>query len=244
MQIAEAYQPFVFGHIRFAHFAAAQMLAIAFVGRIRWPLFGNHHARQLLHFPFWHGAYWKGVLFEIRRYLFPTGEPKKYVGHHPLAQLAMFFVITLGVAWMIVTGFAHSSEGAQDGSLIDRLFVWLHGLIWNCQNVHRLHHPGMWRIAIFTIIHSYVPMREDSMSRQSNLSTMISGHGTLKDDRAGRSGPVRFMAVPVLRRRDSPVLDKEQGRHGANHHRLGRRDRCGLCHHGAGRTFPRRSRHA
>jgi Ni/Fe-hydrogenase 1 B-type cytochrome subunit len=183
MQIAEAYDQFVFGYIRFAHFAAGQVLAVAFLGRVYWALVGNHHAKQMFYVPIWRASFWAEVIYELRWYLFLAREPKKYVGHNPLAQLAMFFFITLGVSWMIVTGFALYAEGAQAGSLPDIWFGWMRGLIWNSQTVHTLHHLGMWWIVIFMIIHIYVAIREDIMSRQSIVSTMISGQRTFKDDR-------------------------------------------------------------
>ena len=40
----------------------------------------------------------------------------------------------------------------------------------------------MWALVIFTILHIYAAIREDIMSRQSMVSTMISGHRTFKDD--------------------------------------------------------------
>jgi Ni/Fe-hydrogenase 1 B-type cytochrome subunit len=133
--------------------------------------------------PIFRKGYWPEVWFEIRWYLFLAKEPKKYVGHNPLAQLAMFFFITLGVIFQIVTGFALYAEGAQAGSLPDILFGWLRGLIWNSQTIHTLHHLGMWWIVIFIFVHIYVAIREDIMGRQSIVSTMISGHRTFKDDR-------------------------------------------------------------
>lgn len=183
MQIGEATQQFVFGYIRFAHFAAGWVLALGFLGRIYWAFFGNHHSRQLFYVPFWSGTFWREVWFEIRWYLFLAKEPKKYVGHNPLAQLAMFFFITLGVSFMIVTGMALYAEGAQEGSLTHTLFGWVHNLTWNSQRLHTLHHLGMWWIVIFMIVHIYVAIREDIMSRQSIVSTMISGTRTFKDDR-------------------------------------------------------------
>ena len=51
MQIAEATHQFVFGYIRFAHFAAGWILALGFLGRIYWAIFGNPHARQLFLLP-------------------------------------------------------------------------------------------------------------------------------------------------------------------------------------------------
>jgi len=183
MQIGEATEQFVFGYIRFAHFAAGWILTIGFLGRIYWAFFGNHHARQLFYVPFWSAHFWSELWDELRWYLFIAREPKKYVGHNPLAQLAMFFFITLGVSFMIVTGMALYAEGAQEGSLTADLFGWVHGLSWNSQRLHTLHHLGMWWIVIFMIVHIYVAIREDIMSRQSIVSTMISGHRTFKDDR-------------------------------------------------------------
>ena len=183
MQIGEATDQFVFGYIRFAHFAAGWVLAIGFLGRVYWALVGNHHARQMFYVPVWSGHFWAEVWFEIRWYLFLAREPKKYVGHNPLAQLAMFFFITLGVGFMIVTGLTLYAEGAQAGSLTHDLFGWLIGWVQNTQRLHTLHHLGMWWIVIFMIVHIYVAIREDIMSRQSIVSTMISGHRTFKDDR-------------------------------------------------------------
>lgn len=179
----EAYDQFLFGYIRFAHFAAGMILTVGFLGRIYWAVFGNHHARQLFYLPVLNGHWWREVWFEIRWYLFLESEPKKYVGHNPLAQLAMFFFITIGVSFMIVTGMALYAEGAGQGSLYDDLFGWVIGLVGNTQRLHTLHHLGMWWIVIFMIVHIYVAIREDIMSRQSIVSTMISGHRTFKDDR-------------------------------------------------------------
>ncbi|WP_095590905.1 Ni/Fe-hydrogenase, b-type cytochrome subunit [Actibacterium ureilyticum] len=184
MQIAEATHQFVFGYIRFAHFAAGWILTIGFLGRIYWAIFGNHHARQLFYIKFWSGAFWDEVWHEIKWYLFLAREPKKYVGHNPLAQLAMFFFITLGVSFMIVTGLALYSEGLGHDSLLFKMFGWVFGVFGdNPHYVHTFHHLGMWWIVVFMIVHIYVAIREDIMSRQSIVSTMISGHRTFKDDR-------------------------------------------------------------
>lgn len=183
MQIGEAVEQFVMGYIRFAHFAAAMILTVGFFGRIYWALVGNHHARQMFYIPIFNRRYWQELLFELRWYFFLEKEPKKYVGHNPLAQGAMFFFITLGLTFMLVTGWALYAEGAGQGSLPDSFMGWVLGLVQNSQRLHTLHHLGMWSIVIFMIIHIYAAIREDIMSRQSMVSTMISGHRTFKDDR-------------------------------------------------------------
>ena len=183
MQIGEATDQFVFGYIRFAHFAAAMIMTVGFFGRIYWGMVGNHHSKQMFRLPITNRHWWSEVLFEIRWYLLLEKEPKKYIGHNPLAQLAMFFFMTLGLSFMIVTGFALYAEGEGQGGFFDTVFGWVIPLVGSSQTLHGLHQLGMWAIVVFVMIHIYVAVREDIMSRQSIVSTMISGHRTFKDDR-------------------------------------------------------------
>jgi len=183
MQIGEPVSQFVMGYIRFAHFAAAMILTVGFFGRIYWAFMGNSHARQMFYIPVWNRRYWSELMFELRWYFFLEKEPKKYVGHNPLAQIAMFFFMTIGLSFMLITGWALYAEGAGQGSLPDSVMGWVLGLVHNSQRLHTLHHLGMWAIVVFMIIHIYAAIREDIMSRQSMVSTMISGHRTFKDDR-------------------------------------------------------------
>ncbi|MCA0847079.1 Ni/Fe-hydrogenase, b-type cytochrome subunit [Salipiger thiooxidans] len=182
MNFAEATHQFVMGYNRFIHFACGQLLTVAFAGRVYWALVGNHHSRQLFYVPVWRKAWWKEVMHELRWYAFLEDVPKKYVGHNPLAQVAMFFFMTIGITFMLLTGWALYAEGAGQGSLPDMVMGWLIGLVGNTQILHGLHHLGMWFIVIFMMIHIYAAIREDIMSRQSMVSTMISGHRTFKDD--------------------------------------------------------------
>ncbi|APX23019.1 MAG: Ni/Fe-hydrogenase, b-type cytochrome subunit [Rhodobacteraceae bacterium] len=182
MNFAEATFQFVMGYNRFIHFAAGQLLTVAFAARIYWAFVGNHHAKQLFYVPVWKKAWWKEVFHELRWYAFLEDVPKKYVGHNPLAQVAMFFFMTVGITFMLLTGWALYAEGAGQGSLPDLAMGWLIALVGNTQVLHSIHHLGMWFIVIFMMIHIYAAIREDIMSRQSMVSTMISGHRTFKDD--------------------------------------------------------------
>ncbi len=181
MDFAEATFQFVMGYMRFAHFAAGMILTVGFFGRIYWAMVGNQHAKQLFYVPVWRKSWWKEVLIELRWYAFLEKMPKKYVGHNPLAQIAMFMFMTVGLSFMILTGWALYSEGAGQGSLPDQAAGWVLTLFGNSQIVHSVHHLGMWFIVIFMIIHIYAAIREDIMSRQSMVSTMISGTRTFKD---------------------------------------------------------------
>ncbi len=178
----EASQHYVMGTIRFLHFSAGYIFAVGFLFRIYWAFVGNHHARQLFILPFWSRAYWRGLFEEARWYFFLESKPKKYVGHNPLAQFAMFWAIGVGSVFMIVTGFALYSEGTGRGSWQDHLFGWVIPLLGGSLDVHTWHRLGMWAILLFIIVHVYAAIREDIMSRQSIVSTMVSGVRTFKDD--------------------------------------------------------------
>lgn len=180
-QPGQASDNFLMGYIRFAHFAAAYIFAVGFLGRLYWAFVGNRHARQIFSPPFADLGWWKEVLFELRWYLFLEKAPKKYLGHNPLAQVGMFFLFTLPAVFMIFTGFALYGEGEGLGSWQSHWFGWLIPLMGGSQAVHSWHHLVMWIIVCFVIIHTYVATREDIMSRQSIISTMVSGYRVFKD---------------------------------------------------------------
>ena len=173
---------FMMGTIRFLHFSAAYIFAIGFAGRLLWAFLGNKNARELFTFPFWRAQFWRGLWVEAKWYMFLTVRPNKYVGHNPLAQFFMFFVMVIGGLFMIVTGFALYSEGEGLGSWQARAFGWVIPLLGGSQSVHTWHHLGMWVIILFVIIHVYSVIREDIMSRQSMVSAMTNGSRSFRDD--------------------------------------------------------------
>jgi Ni/Fe-hydrogenase 1 B-type cytochrome subunit len=181
----EASDHYVMGNIRLMHFVAGYVLAIGFICRIAWAFVGNKHARQIFYLPVWDRTWWRGVLREARWYLFIEKEPYKYVGHNPLAHMAMFLMFTLFTVFMIITGGALYAEGAGIDSWQYALFGWVFQLFPNSQDVHSIHHLGMWVIVTFVIVHVYAAIREDIMSRQTMISTMISGERQFRDEREG-----------------------------------------------------------
>jgi Ni/Fe-hydrogenase 1 B-type cytochrome subunit len=179
----EAYNHFQMGYIRFAHFAAGQVMALAFLLRLLYAFIGNRNARELFFVPFWRPSFWSGVIFEARWYAFLERYPKQYIGHNPLAHLMMFFLFTLTTIFMICTGFALYSEGAGRSSWQYKAFGWVFSIFPNSQDVHTFHHLGLWVLVSFTIAHIYAAVREDIMSRQSMISSMISGERQFRDDK-------------------------------------------------------------
>jgi Ni/Fe-hydrogenase 1 B-type cytochrome subunit len=180
----EASQHYLMGYIRFAHFSAAYILIVGFLMRFYWAFVGNPNAREIFFPPLYSPKWWGGVLIELGWYLFIVPEPRKYNGHNPLATLIMHFAFVWLTVFMIFTGLALYGEGEGMNSWIFRLFSsWVIPLFGNSQNVHTWHHLGLWVMVIFTIVHIYAAVREDIMSRQSIISSMISGWRTFKDTR-------------------------------------------------------------
>ncbi|WP_461623191.1 Ni/Fe-hydrogenase, b-type cytochrome subunit [Bradyrhizobium sp. 25ACV] len=177
----EASANFDMGYIRFAHFAAGQVLAVFFLTRVFWAFVGNHHSRQIFYLPAHRKQFWGEMLDEIRWYAFLEHKPKMYVGHNPLARTGMFTGFTLFVAYMIITGFALYSEGTGIDSWQHKLFGWVFAIWPNSQDVHTWHHLGMWVLVTFVIVHVYAAIREDIMSRQGIISSMVSGERQFRD---------------------------------------------------------------
>lgn len=180
-QSGDAPDKFIMGYVRFAHFAAAYVFTFGLVGRIYWACVGNSHAKQLFTPQIFDPNWWNEVFFELRWYFFLEDRPKKYAGHNPLALFMMFFVFFLGSLFMIATGFALYSEGAGDSHWSAYLFGWVIPLFGGSQMVHSLHRLVMWYQLCFVLIHVYAGIREDIMSRQSIVSTMLNGWRTFKD---------------------------------------------------------------
>lgn len=180
----EASDHYLMGKIRFVHFVAAWLVVIGFIFRIYWAFMGNSHAKQIFLPPVWRAKWWGEVWHEIKWYLFLVKEPKKYEGHNPLATLTMHVVFVWGMVFMIFTGLALYGEGTGMGSWeYDWFSSWIIPLFGQSQDVHTWHHMVMWVIISFVIIHVYVAVREDIMSRQTIISSMISGWRTFRDSR-------------------------------------------------------------
>lgn len=178
----EASDNFLMGCIRFAHFAAGYIFAVGFMARLYWALVGNRWARQIFTLPLLDAKWWSDMLHELRWFLFLTKQPRKFIGHNPVAHLAMFFGNTVCGLIIIATGFALYGEGALEGHWSHTLFTgWVVSLLGQSQDVHTWHHMVAWAILWFVIFHTYAATRENIMSRQSVLSTMISGYRTFRE---------------------------------------------------------------
>ncbi|MFT2093428.1 Ni/Fe-hydrogenase, b-type cytochrome subunit [Acidiphilium sp.] len=184
LQVGQPSQHFLMGDIRTIHFITGDVFAVAMLVRIYWAIVGNRYAREIFAPAVWRRSWRREFARTIRWYLFLERETSKEIGHNPLAQLAMFAMFTLGVLFQIVTGFALFGEGTGHGTWAFALFTsWVMPLFGNSQAVHTWHHLAMWYLILFAMVHVYMSVREDIMSRQTMISTIINGWRFFKDDR-------------------------------------------------------------
>lgn len=170
----EATFSFLFGWIRTIHFVAGMLLIVAFVFRFYWVFVGNHHAREIFFPPLWSPAFWRGLIGDIKAYLF-IGREERWVGHNPLALAGMFFVFTLGTIVLILTGLGLYAQGYGWGSGWMNAFGWVTVLFGTPQAVRTAHHLAMWYVILFAMIHMYMAFRQDIVGRSTIIGTMVSG---------------------------------------------------------------------
>jgi len=170
----EAAGHYLFGYIRFVHFAAGMILGVMFLLRLYRVLVGNTHARQIFYVPIWNRHWWKELFGEAGYYLF-LKPPKEYIGHNPLAQAAMFFMFLLPLIVLLLTGFALYAEGAGTQTWWYTIFGWVFSVLGDSMTVHTWHHVAMWVVIIFSMVHMYMAIREDMTHRQTAVSAMVSG---------------------------------------------------------------------
>ena len=179
----EASENYLMGYIRFAHFAAGYVFAVAFLFRIYWAIVGNKHAREIFLVPFFmlQPSWWRGFFRMVSHYLFIRPKNDWHLGHNQLAMAAMFGMYVLGAVFMIVTGFALYGEGTLKGSWANNVFTsWVMPMLGDSQNVHTWHHLSAWSLFWFTTVHLYFVIRDDSTSGRTVVSSTVRAcrHGT------------------------------------------------------------------
>ncbi|EET7734893.1 Ni/Fe-hydrogenase, b-type cytochrome subunit [Escherichia coli] len=166
---------FFLGWVRLIHFSAGYTFLAGILLRIYWAIWGNKFSRELFIPPFWRKEWIRGVVDELRWYLFLEKTPHKYLGHNPVAMIAVSFYFWVSV-FMVLSGFALYGEGLGYESWAYKLFGWMIYMTGgNSLLLHSLHRFGMWLTITFVLLHVYTVIREEIMSRQSMLSSMISG---------------------------------------------------------------------
>ncbi|MGG0717317.1 Ni/Fe-hydrogenase, b-type cytochrome subunit [Robertmurraya massiliosenegalensis] len=172
----DAYYSFLMGWVRYIHFFAAFLFTANLLFRLYWVYKGNKYAKSN---PF-QISFWKETWEAIKYYLFLPNKKKHYIGHNMLAQLSYWIFIGLGSIIMMLTGFYLFFEPQFESSL-GGLFSYI-GILFGGDSftVRSWHHLVAWGYMVFIVIHVYMSFREDWISRNGTMSSIITGYKTEK----------------------------------------------------------------
>ncbi len=171
---------YVMGWIRFFHLAFGYVFGLLSIWRL-WLVFAEKGISHHLFLPaIWRKVWLEGFLLQLK-WNFLVGKPVRYVGLNPLGNVTMLLMFVIPGALIILTGFAMYAEVAGHDSWQYLLFGWLTAIFGNTLDLHILHRLAMWVIVWFSMVHIYIALREDIMSRQTVVSTMLSGERQFRE---------------------------------------------------------------
>jgi Ni/Fe-hydrogenase 1 B-type cytochrome subunit len=166
---------YVMGWIRFLHLAGGYLLAILAIMRL-WLVFVEKGIAHQLFVPaIWRAEWLDGFMRQVRWNLMMNSKPVRYVGLNPLGGIAMLFMFVLPAGVTLITGFAMYAEVSGHDSWQYLLFGWVTSIFGNTMDLHVIHRLAMWCIVLFSFVHIYIAVREDILSRQTMISSMLSG---------------------------------------------------------------------
>lgn len=167
----EAYYSYVMGWARYIHFFAAFIFTANIILRVYWFFKGNKYAKTN---PF-KKAFWSDVLETTKFYLFLKNKKKHTPGHNSLAQLGYIIFIGLGSLIMILTGIYLYFEPQFQSIPVAKLGALFGG---DSFSVRSFHHIVAWGFIIFMVIHVYLAIREDWLSKNGTISSIFTGYKT------------------------------------------------------------------
>ncbi len=171
----EASEQYLFGTVRFIHFAAAYLMTAVLLLRIYWAFAGNRYASWRALLPF-HRKGLRNIVKVIKHdiLLIPEKEgPQPDIGHNSLAGLS-YLVLFMMVLVMIFTGFGLYS--ANSTWWFPQLFSWVVPALGGDFLARTIHHLTMWGIILFVVVHVYLVLFHDWLEGRGEVSSMISGY--------------------------------------------------------------------
>lgn len=184
------------------HYTAGLILCVAMACRLIWAFFGNVVSRQIFIVKIWEKSWWQGLWENLKWYAFCTDKPDVRLGHNPLAQVAMFFIV-LVIFFMCFSGLG-IYQAKMATPIIGRFHFMENFIYWaggNDLDLVVLHRLGMSLIVCFVTIHVYMVIRESIMGRTTMIYTMVTGNRLVMDQPA----ITRWMV------RDAKKMEKKAG---------------------------------
>ncbi|MFT8708321.1 MAG: Ni/Fe-hydrogenase, b-type cytochrome subunit [Sporolactobacillus sp.] len=168
----DAYSHFFMGWVRDVHFFTAFVFTANLILRLYWAIVGNQYAKsQILH-----KAFWIDLIEVVKGYLFIPNHKRHYIGHNPLAQLSYWLFIGAGSVIMVLTGYYMLFQPQPD-TIYGKAFGWVLFVFGGTDfQVRSWHHLVAWGFMMFVIVHVYMSIREDLLSRNGTMSSIFTGY--------------------------------------------------------------------
>jgi Ni/Fe-hydrogenase 1 B-type cytochrome subunit len=170
---------FLMGRMRFIHEVAGFALIAAFLVRVYWFFRGNRWANWRQFLPFG-GGQWRGLVQQLKYYLFLRREPASVLGHNPLAGTT-YSIVYLLMFSEILTGLAlynHILHSKVLGFFVD----WLPSLI-SIRYLREFHFLVLFAFWTFAIHHIYSAVLIAIEERSGLVGSMFSGYKFFPESR-------------------------------------------------------------
>jgi Ni/Fe-hydrogenase 1 B-type cytochrome subunit len=168
---AEASSSYWFGIVRFTHFVTAFVFLFNFIFRLYWGFVGNRYAKWrnylMLTGKQW-ADFWRVVKTDV---FLIQNKPDPNIGHNSLASLS-YFILFLAFLLQCLTGFMLYS---QTSTAFFPKFTWVIQMFGGDMNVRIIHRLLMWFFILFAVVHVYIVLYHDYISRHGLLSSIIGG---------------------------------------------------------------------
>jgi Ni/Fe-hydrogenase 1 B-type cytochrome subunit len=200
----EASDQYIFGWIRFIHFAAAYIFVFNFIIRIYWGFVGNKYASWKNFIP--HSRQYLHELWEVLRIdiFLAKGKEHLSVGHNALAGF-VYFIFFLASLLMVITGFG--LYASMSTWWFADLFAWAPGLVGGDFTLRNIHHALMWFFIVFSLIHVYLVFYHDYVEGRGEISSIAGGWKFVEEEVFHRE----LMEEAAAERDRLISLEKEHG---------------------------------
>lgn len=178
---AEASGQYLFGTVRFIHFATAYIFVFNYIFRIYWGFVGNRYAHFYKYLPITK-ANWHEILRVLRIDILQIRKgPLPSIGHNALAAFS-YFILFLAFLFEVFTGFG--LYAAMSKHWFAQMFAWIVPLMGGDFAVRQWHHVMMWVFVIFALIHTYLVFYHDYVEGRGVTSSMVGGWKFIEKDEA------------------------------------------------------------
>jgi len=168
----EAYYNFLMGWVRYIHFFTAFVFTINLLVRLYWVFVGNQFARSN---PL-KKEFWVCTLETTKDYLFLKNKKRHRIGHNALAELSYWIFIGAGSIIMMFTGYYLLFEPSPE-TFFGKFFSFVPYIFGGSSfAVRSWHHIVSWGFILFMLVHVYMAIREDWLSKNGTLSSIFTGY--------------------------------------------------------------------